>query len=313
MKRSQLMKTKTIILFIISLIIIILIFLIWLYADHWMKFVFGKFISDKAFGNIFNALGSLFTALAFAGLIITILIQRQDSNDQKRINNIQIFENNFIKLLEQHHRIIDSFVIEPKPNKEGEEIEPYPEKRNKIYQFEAFDFLAKDFKHRYEKVKEIPLPADKSIQTVFINAFQHHTYGTYGYMIGHYFRNLYHIVKYIDDNESLNSFDLKYKYAKILRAQLSAPEIYLIALNGLTYHGEGFKPLIEKYRLLKNMIIYYEMIDILWLTGKYPHIIPTVLRENPFTYEGTEFEIQAKKVIESDEYLQKYVERLNNN
>jgi hypothetical protein len=271
---------------------------------------FGSFQDSKSFGDIFNALGSLFTALAFAGLIVTIVIQRQDINDQNNVNNIQNFESNFFRLIEQHHRIIDSFVIEPKPNKENDTIPPYPEKRDVISKLEAFDFLAKDFKYRYEKVKEIRFHADKSIQTVFVYAFLHHTYGKYGYMMGHYFRNLYHIINYIDSDKSLKSFELKYKYAKILRAQLSAPEILLIALNGLTYYGDGFKPLIEKYRLLKNMNFNYEMVDILWLTGKYSHIIPTVLRENPFRYDGTEFEAQAKDVIKNDNYLKEYRDRL---
>ena len=38
--------------------------------------------------------------------------------------------------------------------KEGDKILPYPENRTKITQLEAFDFLAKDFKDRYEKVKK---------------------------------------------------------------------------------------------------------------------------------------------------------------
>ncbi len=304
------MKTKTI---IISILIFVLIFFLWFFADNWMTCKFGNFKDDKSFGDIFNALGSLFTALAFAGLIVTIIIQRQDINDQNKINNLQNFENNFFNLLEQHHRIIDSFVIEPKPNKGNALIEPYPEKRQKITQLEAFDFLAKDFKYRYEKVKEIRFPADKTIQTVFVHAFLHHTYELYGYMLGHYFRNLYHIVKFIDDDKSIKTFELKYKYAKILRAQLSAPELNLIALNGLTYYGEAFKPLIEKYRLLKNMNFTYEMVDIIWLTEKYPHIMPAVLRENPFLYEGSEFESQAKKIIEDDDYLKDYVARLTKN
>ncbi len=304
------MKTKTI---IISILIFVLIFFLWFFADNWMTCKFGNFKDDKSFGDIFNALGSLFTALAFAGLIVTIIIQRQDINDQNKINNLQNFENNFFNLLEQHHRIIDSFVIEPKPNKENDKIKPYPEKREKITQLEAFDFLAKDFKYQYEKVKEIRFPTDKSIQTVFVHAFLNHTYELYGYMLGHYFRNLYHIVKFIDDDKSIKTFELKYKYAKILRAQLSAPELNLIAFNGLTYYGEAFKPLIEKYRLLKNMNFTYEMVDIIWLTEKYLHIMPTVLRENPFLYEGSELESQAKKIIENDDYLKEYVARLTKN
>jgi hypothetical protein len=270
---------------------------------------FGSFKSDKTFGDIFNALGSLFTALAFAGLIVTIIIQRQDINDQNKINNIQIFENNFFKLLEQHHRIIDSFVIEPKPNKEGDKTARFPENRTKITQLEAFDFLAKDFKYNYEKVKDIRFPADKSIQTVFVYAFLHHTYGLYGYMLGHYFRNLYHIVKYIDADSSLKTFELKYKYAKILRAQLSAPEINLIAWNGLTYYGEAFKPLIEKYRLLKNMNFSYEMVDLEWLTEKYPHIMKGVLIENPLFYNGTKFELEAKKIFNEDKYFDRFKDK----
>ncbi|MBN1971172.1 MAG: putative phage abortive infection protein [Candidatus Delongbacteria bacterium] len=303
------MKTKTI---IISFLIFILIFLLWFYADSWMTCKFGNFKSDKAFGDIFNALGSLFTALAFAGLIVTIIIQRQDINDQNKINNIQNFENTFFRLLEQHHRIIDSFIIEPKPNKKGDSIPPFPENRKKIFQLDAFDFLAKDFKFRYEKVKEIRFPADKSIQTVFVYAFLHHTYGKYGYMLGHYFRNLYHIIKFIDDDKSIKTFEVKYKYAKILRAQLSAPELNLIALNGLTYYGEAFKPLIEKYRLLKNMNFNYEMVDLIWLTEKYPHIMRSVLIENFIFYNGSKFEKDAKKIFDEDKYFDRYRNRDDN-
>lgn len=122
---------------------------------------------------------------------------------------------------------------------------------------------------------------------------------------------LYHIVKYIDDDKSLETFDLKYKYAKILRAQLSAPEIYMIALNGLTYYGEAFKPLIEKYRLLKNMNLTYEMVDIMWLTEKYPHIMRSVLVENPIFYIGSKYENEANRIIENDDYLKSYLDELN--
>ena len=275
--------------------ILLSIFLLWFFADDWMVYKFGAFQDTKSFGDIFNALSSLFTALAFAGLIVTIIIQRQDINTQNKINNTQNFENNFFSLLEQHHRIIDSFVIEIKPNKENDTIEPYAYDREKVTKLDAFDFLAKDFKHRYKKVKEIRFTADKSYQNVFIHSFLHHTYGKYGYMLGHYFRNLYHLVKFIDEDKSLKTFDEKYKYAKILRAQLSAPEINLIAWNGLTYHGEAFRPLIEKYKLLKNMNFKYEMVNTLWLSGKYPHVRKAIWIENPISFVGTEYESEIKQ------------------
>jgi hypothetical protein len=68
--------------------------------------------------------------------------------------------------------------------------------------------------------------------------------------LGHYFRNLYHIVKYIDKSE----IDNKKVYTNFVRAQLSSHELALIFYNCLSQHGsEKFKPLIEKYALLKNI------------------------------------------------------------
>lgn len=132
------MKTKTI---LISILTFMVIFLLWFFADNLMTCKFGSFQDRKTFGDIFSALGALFTALAFAGLIVTIIIQRQDINDQNKVNNIQNFENIFFRLLEQHHRIIDSFVIEPKPNKDNDSIATYTENREKITRLEAIRWL----------------------------------------------------------------------------------------------------------------------------------------------------------------------------
>lgn len=68
--------------------------------------------------------------------------------------------------------------------------------------------------------------------------------------LGHYFRNLYHIIKYIDKSEVLN----KKTYTNFVRAQLSSHELALIFYNCLTENGsDKFKPLVEEYSLLKNM------------------------------------------------------------
>ena len=248
-------------LILISSITFLIIFLLWFFADSIMQWRFGSFGINKSFGDIFNALSSLFTALAFAGLIVTIIVQRQDINNQNEINNVQTFENNFFRLLEQHHRIIDSFVIDTKPTKEKDFIELFPKGDEKVVKLDAFDFLAKYFKKKFDEVEKIRFNVDKSYDKVFVHSFQNDTFKKFGYMLGHYYRNLYHIVKFIDEDKSLETFEDKYKYIKILRAQLSAPEINLLAWNGLSQHGEAFKPLIEKYKLLKNMNFDYEMVS----------------------------------------------------
>jgi len=69
-------------------------------------------------------------------------------------------------------------------------------------------------------------------------------------LLAHYFRNMYHIIKFIDMNDLA---DRQY-YADLLRAQLSSSEAVLLFYNGLSRWGQKkAKPLIEKYGLLKTL------------------------------------------------------------
>jgi hypothetical protein len=66
----------------------------------------------------------------------------------------------------------------------------------------------------------------------------------------HYFRHIYHILKFVDNSKIEN----KRTYTNFLRAQLSSFELANIFYNGLSTHGdEKMKPLLEKYALLKNL------------------------------------------------------------
>ncbi len=68
--------------------------------------------------------------------------------------------------------------------------------------------------------------------------------------LGHYFRNLYHIIKFVATSDLEN----KKTYTNFVRAQLSSYELVLIFYNCLSGYGtEKFKPFIEEFSLLKNM------------------------------------------------------------
>jgi hypothetical protein len=76
---------------------------------------------------------------------------------------------------------------------------------------------------------------------------------------GHYFRNLYRIIKMIHETEfdknQINNYKIKYSYTSIIRAQLSDDEISWLFFNALSNRGRKFKPLLEKYSLLKGIAI----------------------------------------------------------
>jgi hypothetical protein len=68
--------------------------------------------------------------------------------------------------------------------------------------------------------------------------------------LGHYFRNLYNIIKFVNNGPVSD----KEMYTNYLRAQLSSHELALLFYNCLSIYGcERFKPLIEQYEFLENM------------------------------------------------------------
>ena len=77
-------------------------------------------------------------------------------------------------------------------------------------------------------------------------------YAKYQTSLGHYFRNLYHIFKYIATSEDILMAE-KFKYTQLVRAQLSHPELILLFWNCLSENGAShFKPLVKEYSVLKN-------------------------------------------------------------
>ena len=74
-------------------------------------------------------------------------------------------------------------------------------------------------------------------------------YEEYQHLLGHYFRNLYTIIKMVDQS----SIERKRDYTNIIRAQLSSSELVLLCYNCISPWGEKFKPLVEKYSLLKTL------------------------------------------------------------
>jgi hypothetical protein len=76
-------------------------------------------------------------------------------------------------------------------------------------------------------------------------------YGEQQSHLGHYFRTVYHVFKFCNES-NLQETELR-RYTSLARAQLSAPELFLLFYNGLSPFGVKFKPLIEKFGLLEHL------------------------------------------------------------
>ncbi len=71
--------------------------------------------------------------------------------------------------------------------------------------------------------------------------------------LGVYFRTLYRIFSYIEDDKSLLKEPDKVHYAKIARAMLTDDELVLIYYNARLPFGKKMRPIINKYYLLKHL------------------------------------------------------------
>lgn len=221
------------------------------------------------FGDMFGAVNALFSGLAFAGLIVTLIYQkeeiklqrdelaetrkelqgqREEFEEQNKTMKRQRFESTFFNMLSLQQEIIASLSYENPIQDE-----------TKLKQC--------DVKHRIYKSRDI-------FEGIYTDAIIDYDgklcyggikskladYGCIAYtqikglsFLDHYFRHLYRIIKYVDTSDSISD-DERYDYVCIVRSQLSDYELVMLFYNCLTANGKAkFKPLIEKYSIFNNL------------------------------------------------------------
>jgi hypothetical protein len=178
--------------------------------------------------------GTTATLWSLAGLLIifvAFLAQKQQLTLQQRQFEQQSFENHFFQLLSLHNSIVED-IREKDDERQGRVI---------------FSVLHRKVTTTYQGRADGPIENDTEelavgcYETVFDEQPE---------VLGHYFRNLYHIIKFVDESRVPD----KKRYTSIVRAQLSSYEHIMLHYNGISTYGEAkFKRLIEEYALLENM------------------------------------------------------------
>ncbi|WP_377702119.1 putative phage abortive infection protein [Pseudoduganella sp. UC29_71] len=202
---------------------------------------FGSIEADHErwgqFGDYFGGtLNPVFSFLGLVAIVVTMRLQisqlRQATEDNirqsKRADLVQ-FQATFFQLLEFHNKIVGEAVIAT-----------------------GFgDFLRgrEAFRLIVARLDSIRFRDDVSDGRGVVEIYES-IYVKNQDLLAHYFRNLYHVIKFID----MNDFSDQQYYADLLRAQLSSSEATLLFYNGLSQWGvKRAKPLIERYGLLKTL------------------------------------------------------------
>lgn len=182
------------------------------------------------FGDAFGALTSLFSALGFGGVLYTLWLQRRSALSQS-------FETTVFSLLNAHGSIIQDMDIQ--------KLDGAIRRKGR----DCFRYYFKRLKKYYE-VELLANPTEfesEIIKLAFMRMYNGHRHN-----LGHYFRFIYNIFRYI--HESPIDHKEKLRYCRIVRSQLSDYELLLLFYNGLNIYGEEkFKPLIEQYAIFNNL------------------------------------------------------------
>ena len=166
--------------------------------------------------------------------------QKAEMIAQNETLKVQKFENTFFQMLNLLNSSINSLDIK----EHGETTHSgrdcfeyfYNGLRNKVYG------ISDEFK-RFDDIKNATI--EQTIKAY--NVFYYYNKSD----LSHYFRTLYHIIKFINQSDINN----KKQYISVTRAQLSSYEQVLLFYNCIHYNGEEkFKPLIENIPYLKTFI-----------------------------------------------------------
>lgn len=195
-----------------------------------------------------GVLNPILTFLSFTGVLISILLQRFDfslsrtelqrSADalESQISSIdaQIFEASFFQMISSFNSIVQSIDLTNKENggiTSGRDcFRVFYTRLNKIYRE---NLKKSEGKHSLESV---------------LNLSYYQFWKEHNLELGHYFRTLYNIFRFIDENPKRRPY-----HSKLLRAQLSDQELLLLFYNCTSKHGGNFVKYAVKYEIFDNL------------------------------------------------------------
>jgi len=196
------------------------------------------------FGDSFNILTSLFTGLAFAGVIISVRLQKEELIKVSNEMVSQSFDNKFFQMLNLFNSLIDSLIDK---QVYAHSISKYTnEFERRTITYEKREVL-KVLKRSFEDKKNV----SREVFQIEFEKFNQQYDTTFKF----YFINLYQILKYIDRqfDKDINSAK---NYTNIVRAQLSKDELVLLFYNAIgviPFSGKNYKKLVEKYAFFEHL------------------------------------------------------------
>ncbi len=215
---------------------------------------YGSYLQG-AVASLWALAGVILVGGAFFAQTHQLKLQRKQIAEQEAQFRQQNFETSFFQLLAFHNEIAKQAKATFDREFGGKKIssdtvegrycfKEFRDKMSGIYsspkERQAFILTL------YADAKEIvKIPPERELS---LSAYSK-VHQQYQDILDHYFRNLYHVIKFVSEGKIGD----KRRYTSIARAQLSAYELVLLFYNGISEYGEKFHPLIEEFGLFEHL------------------------------------------------------------
>lgn len=239
----SLIEIAGIIILVLAVIASILVFVITL-----SDLPFAKLPEDFGiFGDYIGGLVGTFVGLiSIIFLYRTYKLQLDITAKQEQKQESQQFEDAFFALLLQQRDILQNIKGEIISN----DGDIYIQSGAKFMKMLREDLAIRLQELSYEP--ELLNPAKINTLKVRVNSIYQDLFKNHVEQLGHYFRHLYHLVKFIDSHCNSNPAT----YVDIVQAQMTTDELYLTAINSISNFGRRkFLPLLRRYQFFENLMI----------------------------------------------------------
>jgi hypothetical protein len=167
-------------------------------------------------------------------------LTREEFHEQNTTLRMQRFENTFFNLLRFHYDIVEKLGRVDESSRQF-----FGRMYNALETRQGYDL---------DRKRKGTFDPDMSDSALFIEVSFPEVFIENQADLGHYFRNLYHILRFVHTSPVLTTSERQF-YARIVRAQLSSHELVLLFYNALPpSHGyPKLKFLLDRYDMLQNI------------------------------------------------------------
>jgi hypothetical protein len=246
MKRDYIVFLKIGLVFVVILLI---------YALYYLFLYSGFPVADQSatlngvrsgsFGDAFGALNALFSGMAFAGVVVTLYLQRKDIDDgqheiarQQSEAARQKEESQFYNMLGLQQSVVQGFDL----HKSAADGETSDLSSDIIRGRDCFKTWAAQLKSSHKK--KVSVNGTTDLQWTYEFVWKKHR-GDWSI----YFRSLYNLFKFV----STSSHADKRWLGNVVRSLISDYELVILFYNCLSPKGEKFKKFANEFAIFDNL------------------------------------------------------------